>query len=263
MIFLGGLLGLGWLGLRRNPRGFPPPAGTPGDLGTVAVPDELPRPVARYLRAALGDPAPLLASAVVLGKGRMRLLGLWAPVRFRFTLLAGQAYRHEIDIVWWGWPVLRADERFQGGQATMRLPFGTVRDSPQVDSAANLALWGESVWFPSAFAADQHLQWQPGEDDAAVLVVPSPEGTDRLRFNFDRETGLVASVEALRYRGPRDRAKTPWCVQVSDWERFQGVLAPSRLAIRWLDQRGPWLLLDVETIVYNLDVSSLLGRGET
>jgi len=30
-----------------------------------------------------------------------------------------------------------------------------------------------------------------------VLVVPSPEGTDRLRFNFDRETGLVASVKAL------------------------------------------------------------------
>jgi hypothetical protein len=101
------------------------------------------------------------------------------------------------------------------------------------------------------------VRWQDVGEGKAVLIVPSPEGQDRLEFAFDAETGLPAAVEALRYRRPNDSAKTPWRVEFQAWGMFGGVRAPSRLSVRWLDETGPWLRLEVHSVAHNVDIPEL------
>lgn len=257
---MGGLagvgLGLAWWGLRR-PAPFPAPVGPSRDMGTVPLPGDLPVPVLRYLRGVLPDPSPRQTSAAVCGVGRIRIGPVWLPLRFRYSLLAGQAYRHEMEVVLWARRLLRAHEQFRQGHARLELPFGTVADSRQVDSAANVALWGEMVWLPAVFVTDRRVRWQDVGQGKAALIVPSPEGEDRLEFAFDAESGLPTAVEALRYRRPKDSAKAPWRVEFQAWGTFRGVRAPSRLSVRWLDEAGPWLRVEVHSVSHNVDIPGL------
>lgn len=221
------------------------------------MPVHLPESVVRYLRAAIPDPAPRLSSAVIVGTGQIRLGWVWLPVRFQFALFAGQGYRHRIEVVWWERTVLRADELYRDGHAHMKLPFSSVSHSPRIDQAANVALWAESVWVPSALADDPRIRWQELDECRAQLIVPSPEGQDAITFVFDPETWLPARVEALRYKRPSDVTKTSWQVDLQEWGEFRGVKVPCKAALRWLDERQPWLRLRVTSVSYNLDDSAL------
>ena len=88
------LVAIGWLGLQVKPKSFPAyPEQTPA-LNTVALPADLPAPVARYYKTVIGDQIPVIESAVISGRGKLRVFGLRFPARFRFTHIAGQGYRH-------------------------------------------------------------------------------------------------------------------------------------------------------------------------
>ena len=102
----------------------------------------------------MGDRLPTIESAVITGRGQLTFGGITFPARLRFTHVAGKDYRHYIETTWFGRPVLRVDEWYLDGRLRMELPFGVVENEPKVDMAANLALWGESVWLPSILAAD-------------------------------------------------------------------------------------------------------------
>jgi hypothetical protein len=110
--------------------------------------------VDRYFRSVMGDQVPVINSAVITGRGRLRFSGLTFPARFRFTHKAGQGYRHYIEATWFGFPLLRVNEWYLDRRARLALPVGVVENEPKVDMAANLSLWGESVRLPSILVAD-------------------------------------------------------------------------------------------------------------
>lgn len=129
-------------------------------------------PVERYFRTVLGDLVPVVETAVVSGRGRLRFAGLTLPARFRFTHEAGRSYRHDIECTWFGLPILTIVETYLEGHAHLGLPFGVVENDPKTDQAANLNLWGEVVWFPSILATDPRVRWEPVDGTTARLVVP-------------------------------------------------------------------------------------------
>ena len=139
---------------------------------TVPLPTGLPVPVERYFRTVLGDLVPVVETAVVSGRGRLRFAGLTLPARFRFTHEAGRSYRHDIECTWFGLPILTVVEIYLEGHAHLGLPFGVVENDPKTDQAANLNLWGEVVWFPSILATDPRVRWEPVDGTTARLVVP-------------------------------------------------------------------------------------------
>ncbi|MCD6344813.1 MAG: hypothetical protein J7M17_04325, partial [Anaerolineae bacterium] len=90
--FLAVLAAVGWLGLQVHPKPFPAyPEQTPA-LNTIALPADLPAPVARFYKTIIGDQVPVIESAVISGRGRLRIKGITFPARFRFTHIAGQGY---------------------------------------------------------------------------------------------------------------------------------------------------------------------------
>ncbi|MCD4739461.1 MAG: hypothetical protein K8R89_09435, partial [Anaerolineae bacterium] len=176
--FLAVLASIGWLGLQVQPKPFPAyPERTPA-LNTVELPADLPALVARYYETIVRDQVPVIESAVISGRGKLRVFGLSFPARFRFTHSAGQGYRHYIEATIFGYPVMKVNEWYLDGEARMELPAGVIENEPKVDMAANLGLWGEAVWLPSILVTDPRVYWEAIDDTTARLVVPFGEEED-------------------------------------------------------------------------------------
>ena len=266
IIILIGALGVvataGWLGLQVKPKPFPAyPERTPA-LNTIELPADLPAPVARYYKTIVGDQIPVIESAVITGRAKLRFFGLCFPARFRFVHIAGQDYRHYIEATLFGYPVMKVNEWYLDGNARMELPVGVIENEPKIDMAANLALWGESVWLPSLLITDPRVRWEAIDDTTARLVVPFGDEEDAFAVTFDPQTGLIHTMEAMRYREATDEVKIPWRNEPLGWQTFHGIKIPSPAAVTWLDEGTPWSVWTIEDVVYNVDVSEfVMGRG--
>ncbi len=227
-------------------------------LQSVPLPDNLPKPVANFFAITLGKQAPIIHSAVLSGRGTIRFKGVTFAARWRFTHQAGSGYHHYIEATLLGQPLLKVNEYFLDGHSRLELPFGVVENEPKVDMAANLGLWGESIWLPSILVTDPRIRWEAIDDETARLIVPFNETTDSFIASFDPQTGLLRQLEAMRYREPTDTQKIGWRNEVLDWQLFQGILIPRSAAVHWLDEATPWFTLNVEEVVYNVDVDEYI-----
>lgn len=239
----------------------PYPDQTPA-LETVPLPADLPEPVARYYRVTCGERLPVITSAVISGRGPLRFKGITFPARFRFSHQAGQNYRHYLEAAVLGRPVMKVNEHYLDGHSRLELPFGVVENSPEVDQAANLGLWGESIWLPSIFITDPRVRWEAIDATSARLVVPFGAEEDSFTVTFDPQSGRLVSLLARRYQNAGDTEKTPWLNEVRGWQTFHGLQIPSSGAVTWQNEGRPWAIFNVEEVVYNVDLSDYIrARG--
>ncbi len=252
---LAALAGLGWVGLQIRPAPFPAVEQPSPPLERIPLPAGLPAPVERFYRQIYGENIPVITSAVISGRGTMRLSGLTFPVRFRITHQAGQGYHHYFETTFFGLPVMKVNETYVDGQTRMELPFGVVENEPKVDQAANLALWAESlVWLPAILVTDPRLRWQPVDEATALLIAPFGQAEERFVVRFDPESGLPRLVEAMRYRNPDSPAKTLWLSEARQWARLNGPVIGAVASLTWLDEGTPWAVFKVEEALYNVAV---------
>ncbi len=246
------------VGLRIQPRPFPPYPQKTSDINTIPLPSDLPAPVERYYKTIMGDEVPVIESAVLAYRGKLRFNGITFPSRLRFTHDAGQGYRHYIESTLFGIPLLKVNERYLDGRARMELPVGVIENEPKLNMAANLGLWGESIFLPSIFLTDPRVRWQAIDDTTARLVVPFEESEDSFTVKFDSQSGLITSLEALRYRDAADSEKIPWLLEIQSWTEFQGIKIPHHSSVTWADEGTPWLKIEIEDVAYNVDINNTI-----
>lgn len=249
-----------WLGLRIKPKSFPTYEAKSTAPQWVDLPADLPEPAARFYRSFYGDQIPILTSAIITGRAQIRLFGITFPSRFRFVHLAGRDYRHYIEATIYGFPFVRVNEFYLDGISRMETPGGVIDNEPNVNQAANLGLWAESIWLPALFITDERVAWSEIDEFTASVTVPFGDGRQTMILRFDPETGMLSHLEAMRYRDAADKHKTLWINQAHGMHVIgdHKVLSPG--AVIWMDQGKPWAVFSVEDVVYNVDVSDYLRK---
>lgn len=254
--------GLAWAGLQIAPAPFAPPAPAPAAAGSIPLPAGLPAPVERMYRLTYGERIPVITSAVFSGRGTMRPVpgGPALPMRFRFVHRAGQSYRHYMEATFFGLPILKANEYYVDGKERMELPWA-VSEGPNYDQAGNLGMWAELSNAPAVFLTTPGVRWEPVDADTAVLVVPFGEQEERFVARFDPDTGRLAVLEVMRYKGD-DPHKTLWLARSEGWANLGGSWLAPRGSATWADDGTPWLVMTIEDAAFNVPVdTSLSAKG--
>ena len=232
---LAALLILGWIGLQVKPKPFPPFASETPDLKSILLPAGLPAPVERFYRARYGETIPVIDTAVISGRGTLKLGGIPLPIRFRFVHEAGQNFRSDIDMAFFGSPIMRAFESYVDGHGRGVTPGGVDENEAWFDQSANIRMWAEALdWFPSVLLTDPRVQWEPIDENTALLVVPLGESQDHLIVRFDPSDDSIAFIEAMKYKTAN--AKVLW---------INGI---------WMDDGKRWLTMNIEETLFNVDV---------
>lgn len=179
------------------------------------------------------------------------------PLEIRMAHQLGEAFVHDIRV---GRRPISAPlglDAFVDGRGAMRVGR-SIKCGPTYDRGALIAMWGEALVFPSAWL-DRDVRWEPIDDTTARLVVPWADGDVPIVVAFDRITGLPDLCLADRHKG--DGPLTPWTGVWRDWRIADGVLAPRRLVVRWLDEPDPWLAITVRSIALGAPVDAELARA--
>ncbi|MCC7209900.1 MAG: hypothetical protein IT323_21540 [Anaerolineae bacterium] len=249
-----------WFGGKTKPRPFPPFVQETLLDEWTTLPAGLPAPVERYFRAVFrGERAPVIRTAVVTGRAKLRIKGVPLEGRFRFIHEAGQHYRHYLEATLFGRPIMQVNERYIDGQTRFELPWGVEEHSAKAAQAANLGLWSESIWLPSIFFTDPRVRWEGIDATHARLIVPFEGGDDSFTVTFDADSGLLTRLESLRYRDATEQAeKILWRNDIEGWIDAHGVRTPKTGIVHWMDQKLPWAIFTVDEIAYNVDLSTTL-----
>jgi hypothetical protein len=252
LYILGGvvlLLLVAFGGLLVRPGRFPAPTDMPGATGgersrmsprLVPIPDGLPAPVDRWLRADYPDGAPAYDTAYMRGRGVMRIGPLELPFRHRVEYRPGEGFVRQMDLTWYGIAVLHGLDTFVGGRGRMVTPGGAF-DGPQIDQGANIANWLEATASPGTLLSDPRVRWEPIDDNSARLVVPLGDEEDSMVIGFDPVTGEPTTARAKRFRGASDGEKSEWLVEMRDRKRVNGgVRVSSTIDATWVGDARPW-----------------------
>lgn len=199
---------IAWVGLQVDPQ--PLPAG-------------LPASVEHFYTELYGAQIPVVDTAVITGRGEMRISGITFRARWRFSHITGQDYRHYIELTAFGSRLMAVNEWFLNGDARLELPFG-VSEGPNID------------------------------ETSARLMVPFEGQEEAFVVQFDPDTGLLERMESMRFKGNTDRQRTLWINEVLDWGEVDGHPVPLRTEITWGDEDSPWAHLHTESVIYNADL---------
>ena len=199
------------------------------------VTDRLPPAARRYLAAAVAPGTPLAPAARLEMHGRIKI-GRWLPFRAHQLL----APRH--GTVWMATVggVIRGSDRFVGGTGGMTwkllglLPLVRA-EGPDVSRSAAERAAGESIWVPTAVAADATAAWSAATNDELDVTVSVEDHTVTLHHSIDAEGRLRSSCFS-RWGDP-DRTGTwsehPFGVEVTGHRTFDGVTIPNAGRAGW------------------------------
>jgi hypothetical protein len=258
---IAGLFIVGWLGLQIKPQPFSPYPQKAPLLKTMPLPSGLPAPVERFYKTVYGDRIPVIDTAVIKGRETVSPFGVKFPAQFIFVHNAGKDYRHYIETTWFGLPFMKVNESYVDGNRHFELPIGAYENDPNITQGAALGLWAEASWFPSIWITDPRVRWEPVDEKTALLYVPFGDREENFVVRFDPETGLLDTMEAMRYRDAGAQAKKIlWITQNVGNQKIEGTNISAVGSATWFDQGKPWAIFALEEVAYNVDVSQYIRQ---
>lgn len=262
LFILLGLFGLVTLGFVIAPRPFRrhPAPSRPGKPAPFLP--GLPEPIRLHFVETIGSMPPELETAVVWGRGQVCIRGVWVPMRFKAWYQVGESFYRRMELTWFQRPVLRGIDSLMNGEGLFEMGE-RVESGERVDQGQLLTLWANMIWAPSVYIHDPKIHWEPLDDNAVRLIVPSKNGPENLTAHFDPLTHRMTHISALRYSDEEpveEPVKEPWRVDLQEWKELNGMLVPSHIDVAWGESGAPTSYWNIDGIVYNVNVSEQLGE---
>ena len=259
LFILAALIFLGWLGFQFKPAPFPRYEAQSPEFKTIPLPNGLPEPVERFYKTVYGENIPVIGSAVFQGRAAISPFEVKMPARFIFVHNAGKDYRHYIEATWFGLPIVKVNEGYVDGASFFESPMGNLYDDASTNQAANLAVWAEAVWLPSIWLTDERVHWEAVDEKTALLFVPFEDQMENFVVRFNPETGLIDTMESMRFRDSGDKAKKIlWITRTEPGITIEGSRLSAVGSAIWLDQGKPWATFTLEEAHYNVDISEYI-----
>jgi hypothetical protein len=178
------------------------------------------------------------------------------PLRMRSVSRVGESFVNDIEMVWYGRPVLRVIDAFVDGRGITRIGPKAVLGE-EIDQGANLFLWSEAFFVPSAFREGTPVAAEQVGTDEIRLSVPFGAGRDSATVRF--AAGHPSRFSALRYKKV-GQPKIWWHVDYSKWFVKEGIAVPQRIEVTWEDERKPWLSFNLDGFAANVEAEPRLRQ---
>jgi len=212
--------------------------------------EQLPQPVARYLRRVLRDGQPLIRVAKLRQTGRLRTdLHTKRWLRFEAAqvvepLAPGFVWDARVTIL----PLVhvRVRDAYAQGIGSGRvslfsaIPMGADRGRPELNSGALHRYLAEAVWYPTALLPSNALRWSPVSSTKALATLEDSGITVSLEFWFnerDEVTGIYSPGRWGRFNG--QYRQIPWEGHFRDYQVKAGMWVPAAGEVGWYDA-GIW-----------------------
>ncbi len=213
----------------------------------------LPEPVQRYFRHVLPEGIPYIRTVRLRHDGRFK-----TSVGADWTDIGGEQHftTEPPGFIWRGktqWFTARDQYVAGRGQLVVYLLslIPVVNVQGETTDQGELLRWlGESVWFPTNLLPREHLQWFPVDDHSAQLKFEHNGLTINYHVHFN-EQDEITHVETQRFMTPKQQEI--WVGKLSDYQRINDVLVPTRIRATWKLPEGDHTYVDfrVQEIEYN------------
>lgn len=208
--------------------------------------DGLPAPVSRYLRAALTDGQPLIATADLVQAGTIDMAQHGPPDWKPFTatqrvVMARPGFDWDARVrIAPGLHALVHDAYVAGEGVLVASAAGLVRLAAQrgagdIARGELMRFLAESVWYPTALLPSERLRWEPVDATQARATLADGAIRVSLVFGFGAD-GLIERVHAeARGRSVGERiVPTPWEGRFSDYTERDGMRIPQSGEVGWV-----------------------------
>ena len=241
------LLGIALVGLRIRPKPLTPPKSK--GFSYAPLPPDLPKPVKRHYELVYGEQAPVVETAVLLGRAQFKM-GLWMQMRFAAYHLLGHNFLRDMEVTWFNIPFLRGEDTYIDGQGIMNIN-GQIADGHEIDQAACINMWCEAILFP--FAGNGRIRWEPINDHHARLFMQFEDGEEDAIVAFDPVTGFMRHFTAARYRD-KSQDKIQWHIYYLNWTYYDAGRFPQNVTVQWGDEDAPWFIAEIDDVKLNVDI---------
>ncbi|HZK51146.1 MAG TPA: DUF6544 family protein [Actinomycetota bacterium] len=178
------------------------------------------------------------------------------PLRMRSVSRVGESFVNDIEMVWYGHPVLRVIDAFVDGRGITKIGPKAVLGE-EIDQGANLFLWSEAFFVPSAFREGSPVAAEQIAAEEIRLTVPFGSGHHEATVRF--ADGRPSRFSALRFKRI-GHPKIWWHVDYSRWIIKEGIAVPRRIEVTWEDERRSWLSFDLDGFAANVEIEPRLRQ---
>lgn len=206
--------------------------------------ENVPAPVARYLRRALRDRHLMIQHAELRQAGTLRTDAKkerWMPFTARHNVVPGRT-----EFVWEArvkaFPFVHLDVRdsYVAGQGAGDVKIFSAftlahQEGGEPVNAGSLHRYlAEAVWYPTALLPSEALQWSPIDETKALATLTHAGTTVSLEFWFNTSGAVAAIYTPGRWGSfPEGYKELPWEGRFHDYRLHGGLLVPSWAEVGW------------------------------
>jgi len=218
----------------------------------------LPAPVQNYLKQSIPDGYPIIRTVELRHGGYFRTKpnGKWWPIKgeeYFQTNRPNYLWIADVSpnpIIW-----LKARDKYTNGQGEVLVRLYSAltvskTNDDKVSQSALIRFAGEMPWFPTTFAANPYLRWEPINDHSARAILSDKDQQVSVTYYFNEDNEIERFFTNDRFY---EDTKQDYTGYYRKYQEINGIRIPTEVKVEWNLPGGDFSYAHfiLSSIVYN------------